>query len=189
MGSGQPLKANWKEPCCICNQITVTKPLLVESDDAYDERESHQQKRHTLNVCFSCFVSPDEDHEWDEDGNYRNLRHRQNIWYAGSWDTPYPLQETLWDIEGLVKYLNQTKNDGRNEVRTIKDKENQKLRDYDLVVYNKNKANAKLLTAKLEDETLSPDTVSTMQNIIKNHKHEMLRIEAKYKKCLGKEYP
>ena len=39
------------------------------------------------------------------------------------------LSEALRVIEATVKYLNQTKDEGRHEIRTIKDKENQKIVD------------------------------------------------------------
>lgn len=39
------------------------------------------------------------------------------------------LRDSLRVIEATVKYLNQTKNEGRHETRTIKDKENQKKID------------------------------------------------------------
>ncbi len=39
------------------------------------------------------------------------------------------ISETNRVIEAYIKYLNQTKNEGRHEIRSIKDKENQKMVD------------------------------------------------------------
>ena len=200
MGSGQPLivKAFWKEICCICKQKTTTKPLLIESEDSYTDRthglteplEDHLKDRLSLHVCFSCFVSPDEEHEWDENGDFRNLRHRQSIWYSGNWGIQYPLQESLWDIENIVTYLNQTKNEGRHEIRTIKDKENQKMRDFDIHRYGLLKGSLRSLEHQLEDSEYLPiEGVHVLQNSIKQHKRDMTQLEIKFKKYTRTDIP
>jgi hypothetical protein len=174
MGDGQPSKASWKEKCYICNQKTMTKPLLMETNDAYRDRtsglseplRSGLEHRLPIYVCFSCFVSPDEDHEWDVDGNYPNLRHRQQIWYSGDYNVEYPIRETVRDIEDLVKHLNQTKNEGRHEVRTIKDKDNQKA--IDCVSLWANSELQKEYPPEREDEHMTRiGSVEQLSNLIK----------------------
>lgn len=199
MGDGQPskkkiVKASWEEKCWICQQKTITKPMFTESDDAYEERtdgltkplEGRLKYRLHLYVCLGCFVSPDEEHEWDENSDFRNLRHRQRIWYAGDWDMPYPLQETIWDIEGLINYLNQIKNKGRLEMRTIKDKENQKLADFDIERYATLKESEKstlLQLRKYQSEDAAHQLIKSLDKV----RLEMVHLQIKYKSCTGRE--
>lgn len=65
------------------------------------------------------------DKKWCMEHQIDNVK---STWY-GQDTLEISLSEALRVIEGAVKYLNQTKNEGRQEIRTLKDKENQKLRD------------------------------------------------------------
>ena len=100
------------------------------------------------------------------------------------------LPESLRVIEATAKYLNQTKNEGRHEIRTIKDKENQKLVDDDIHRYATLKKSLKSLELQIHDGENRPiEFIHRLQDSIKQHKLDITHLEIKYKYCTGRDIP
>ena len=81
--------------CYSCGCKALIQPnLLYENPDEYMNRISdfseYDSKKLPHPTCRQCFIAPDEDLEWDEDGHYRDLNLRESIWDSGDWDAePY----------------------------------------------------------------------------------------------------
>ena len=97
-GSDSPLTKQIIRPvngtCDACGKenCLVQKSLVTEHPDGYMDRtygtpeyfEDHRNIE-SRNTCKVCFVIPDEDFEWDEDGDYPDLNQRNTIWCSGNW--------------------------------------------------------------------------------------------------------
>ena len=75
------------------------------------------------------------------------------------------LSESLRVIEATVKYLNQTKDEGRHEIRTLKDKDNQKVVNILLKQYKTAKASLKSNTLHLKEGALRDLTSKEFMDI------------------------
>ena len=79
--------------CESCRTKTIVrKELLVEREEDWDNRTEgkfdSERLRHA--VCRQCFILPEEEFEWDDEGQYRDLNLREAIWDSGYWDAePY----------------------------------------------------------------------------------------------------